>query len=58
MFRALNIAQFITDPSIKDTLSDTDQTILLILLKDNYTIGLQAALTWQTAPAATYKLFV
>jgi len=58
IFRALGIAQFITDPNIRDTLSNTDQTILLILLKDSCTTGFQTALTWQTAPAATYKLFV
>ena len=58
MFRALDIVQFITDLNIKDTLSDTDQAILLMFLKDSYTTGLQAVLTWQTAPAATYKLFV
>src|SRR6266566_3177930 len=58
MFRALNIVQFITDPNIKDTLSDIDQAILLILLKNSYATGPQAVLTWQTAPTATYKLFV
>ncbi len=58
MFRTLGITQFITDPSIEDTLSDTNQTILLILLRDSYATGPQAALTWQTAPAAAYKLFV
>ncbi|SRR6266699_1738296 len=34
MFRALDIAQFITDPNIRDTLSDVDQAILLMFLKD------------------------
>src|SRR6266566_2032832 len=58
MFRALGIAQFITDPNIRDTLSDTDQAILLMLLKDNCSSSPQTALTWQIAPAATYKLFV
>ena len=29
-----------------------------MLLRDGCTIGPQAALTWQTAPAAVYKLFV
>ena len=58
MFRALGIAQFITDPSIGDTLSDVNQTILLILLKDSCSSGPQAALTWQTVSAAVYKLFV
>src|SRR6266699_1724190 len=58
MFRALDRAQFITDPNIKDTLSDTDQTILLMLLRDSCTTSPQAALAWQTAPATAYKLFV
>ncbi len=58
MFRALGIAQFITDPSIRDTLSDIDQAILLILLRDSYSSGLQTALTWQTVSATTYKLLV
>src|SRR6266566_5939801 len=58
MFRALDIVQFIMDPNIKDTLSDINQTILLILLKDSCTTGPQAALAWQTAPTAAYKLFV
>ena len=40
MFRALGIAQFITDPSIGDTLSDVDQAILLMLLRDSCAIGL------------------
>src|SRR6266699_6541049 len=29
-----------------------------MFLKDSCTIGLQAVLAWQTAPAAAYKLFV
>ena len=58
MFQALGIAQFITDPSIKDTLSDADQAILLMFLRDNCSFGLQAVLIWQTVPAAAYKLFV
>src|SRR6266566_3341541 len=58
MFRALGIAKFITDPSIGDTLSDADQAILLMLLRDSCSFGPQAALAWQTAPAAVYKLFV
>ncbi len=45
IFRALDIAQFITDPNIENTLSDTDQAILLMLLRDNCTIGPQAVLT-------------
>ncbi len=45
MFRALDIVQFITDPNIKDILSDIDQAILLILLKNNCATGPQAALT-------------
>src|SRR6266699_939284 len=44
IFRTLGITQFITDLSIEDTLSDTDQTILLMLLKDNCTTSPQAAL--------------
>ena len=44
IFRALDIAQFITDPNIRDTLSDANQTILLMLLKDSCTTGPQAAL--------------
>ncbi len=58
MFRALGIAQFITDLNIRDTLFDVDQAILLMLLRDSCSSGLQAALTWQIAPAAAYKLFV
>ena len=58
MFRALDIAQFITDPSIGDILSDIDQTILLMFLRDSYTIGPQVVLAWQTVPVAVYKLFV
>ena len=45
IFRALGIVQFITDPNIGDILSDTNQTILLILLKDNCAIDPQASLT-------------
>ncbi len=58
MFRALGIAQFIMDPSIGDMLPDVDQAILLIFLRDSCVIGPQAALAWQTAPAAAYKLFI
>ena len=58
MFQALGIIQFITDLNIRDTLSDADQTILLMLLKDSCVTGPQAALAWQTALTATYKLFV
>ena len=58
MFRALGIVQFITDPNIRDTLSDVDQAILLMLLKDSCATGLQAVLAWQTAPATAYKFFI
>ncbi len=58
MFRALGIVQFITDPSIGDTLSDVNQTILLMFLKDSCITGPQAVLTWQTAPVIVYKFFV
>ncbi len=58
MFRALGIAQFITDLSIEDILSDADQAILLMLLRDSCSSGLQAALAWQTTSATTYKLLV
>src|SRR6266699_5872247 len=44
IFRALRITQFITDLNIRDTLSDADQTILLILLKNSCSSGPQAAL--------------
>src|SRR6266566_1149453 len=40
IFRALDIAQFIMDPSIGDILSDIDQAILLMFLNDSYTTGL------------------
>jgi|SRR6266699_5278402 len=40
MFRALGIIQFIMDPNIEDTLSDANQIILLMLLKDSYATGL------------------
>ncbi len=56
MFRALKIVQFITDSSIEDTLSDVYQAILLMLLRDSCSPGPQAVLTWQSAPAETYKL--
>ncbi len=39
IFRVLDIAQFITDPSIGDTLSDADQVILLMFLKDSCVIN-------------------
>ncbi len=58
IFRALGIAQFITDPSIGDTLSDVDQAILLMFLKDSCSSGFQAALAWQTAFIVAYKLLV
>ena len=58
MFRALGIVQFITDFSIGDTLFDVDQAILLMFLRDSCFSGPQAALIWQTAPAAVYKLLV
>ncbi len=58
MFRALDIAQFITDPNIKDTLSDVDQVILLMLLRDSYATGPQIALAWQTVSVAAYKLLI
>ncbi len=58
MFRALGITQFIMDLNIGDTLSDIDQAIFLMLLKDSCVIGLQVVLAWQTAPAAVYKLLV
>ncbi len=39
-------------------LSDADQAILLMLLRDSCAISPQTALAWQTVPAAAYKLFV
>ncbi len=58
MFRVLGIVQFITDPNIGDILSDVNQVILLIFLRDSCAIGSQVVLVWQTAPVAVYKLFV
>ena len=58
IFRALGIVQFITDFNIENTLSDADQAILLMFLRDSCITGPQAVLTWQTAPATTYKPLV
>ena len=58
MFQALRIVQFIVDPNVENTLSDADQAILLMLLRDSCSSGPQAAIAWKTAPAEAYKLFV
>ncbi len=58
MFRALGIAQFIMDPSIRNMLSDVDQAILLMFLKDSCAPGPQAVLIWQSVPAEAYKLLI
>ena len=57
-FRALGIPGFIVDPTIASSLSDPDQAILLMLLKDSLTSGPQTAITWIRSPIEAYNLLV
>ena len=45
MFRAFRFSQFIDNPSASDELSDANQAIVLMLLKDSLTKGLATAIT-------------
>jgi len=55
-FRALGMPRFIEDPSMARGLSDPDQAIILMLLRDSCTEGPQAAITWQRDPEQAYRL--
>ena len=56
MLRAIGYSQFLADPSIANSLSDSDQAILLMLLRDSLSSSPQAAIAWISGPAEAYKL--
>ncbi len=57
-FRALGLPEFLSNPAIAHRLSDPDQAIVLMMLKDSLSEGPQAAITWYKSPAEAFNLLV
>ncbi|KAK2066407.1 hypothetical protein P8C59_000231 [Phyllachora maydis] len=56
MLRALGISNFLENPDISNTYSDSDQAVLLILLYDSLSSGPRAAISWIYIPSKAFKL--
>ena len=54
--RALNIAKFIENPSIASKFNDSEQALLLLLIKNSCTEGPAAAINWCTDPESAFTL--
>jgi hypothetical protein len=54
--RALGLAAFIADPAIETTLRDSEQAVLLMLIRDSLSKDLQPTINWAKTPAEAYQL--
>ncbi|KAK2074257.1 hypothetical protein P8C59_008478 [Phyllachora maydis] len=52
------ISNFLENPNISNTYSDSDQAILLMLLRDSLYSGPRAAISWIYIPSKAFKLLV
>lgn len=57
-FRAFGLSEFITNPAISRGLSDADQAIVLMLIRDSCEKVPQAAIMWTKTPEEAYKLLL
>ncbi|KAK2073460.1 hypothetical protein P8C59_007745 [Phyllachora maydis] len=58
VLRALGISNFLENPDISNTYSDSDQAILLILLHNSLSSSPRAAISWIHIPSKAFKLLV
>ncbi|KAK2070889.1 hypothetical protein P8C59_005351 [Phyllachora maydis] len=58
VLRALGISNFLENPNISNTYSDSDQAVLLMLLRDSLSSGPRAAISWIHIPSKAFKLLV
>ncbi|KAK2068028.1 hypothetical protein P8C59_002700 [Phyllachora maydis] len=52
------ISNFLENPNISNTYSNTDQAILLMLLRDSLSSGPRAAILWIHIPSKAFKLLI
>ncbi|KAK2070880.1 hypothetical protein P8C59_005342 [Phyllachora maydis] len=58
VLRALGISNFLENPNISNTYSDSDQAVLLMLLRDSLSSSPRAAISWIYIPLKAFKLLV
>ncbi|KAK2072781.1 hypothetical protein P8C59_007116 [Phyllachora maydis] len=58
VLRALGISNFLENPNISNTYSDSDQAVLLMLLRDSLSSSPRAAISWIYIPSKAFKLLV
>ncbi|KAK2068002.1 hypothetical protein P8C59_002676 [Phyllachora maydis] len=58
VLRALGISNFLENPDISNTYSDSDQAVLLMLLRDSLSTGPRAAISWIHIPSKAFKLLI
>ncbi|KAK2069742.1 hypothetical protein P8C59_004296 [Phyllachora maydis] len=58
VLRALGISNFLENPDISNTYSNSDQAVLLMLLRDSLSSGPRAAISWIYIPSKAFKLLV
>ncbi|KAK2066363.1 hypothetical protein P8C59_000192 [Phyllachora maydis] len=58
VLRALEISNFLENPDISNTYSDSDQAVLLMLLRNSLSSSPRAAISWIHIPSKAFKLLV
>ncbi|KAK2074645.1 hypothetical protein P8C59_008839 [Phyllachora maydis] len=58
VLRALRISHFLENPDISNTYSDSNQAILLMLLRNSLSSSPRAAISWIYIPSKAFKLLV
>ncbi|KAK2066671.1 hypothetical protein P8C59_000465 [Phyllachora maydis] len=58
VLRALGISNFLENPNISNTYSNSNQAVLLILLRNSLSSGPRAAISWIHIPSKAFKLLV
>ncbi|KAK2068036.1 hypothetical protein P8C59_002708 [Phyllachora maydis] len=58
VLRALGISNFLENPDISNTYSDSDQAVLLMFLRDSLSSSPRAAISWIHIPSKAFKLLV
>ncbi|KAK2070841.1 hypothetical protein P8C59_005308 [Phyllachora maydis] len=58
VLRALGISNFLENPDISNTYSDSDQAVLLMLLRNSLSGSPRAAISWIHIPSKAFKLLV
>ncbi|KAK2068596.1 hypothetical protein P8C59_003228 [Phyllachora maydis] len=58
VLRALGISKFLENPDISNTYSDSNQAVLLMLLRNSLSCSPKAAISWIHIPSKAFKLLV